>query len=178
MSDTALFDAGLALGRARILAIRSEGTTTVSPASVTDLLQRAALHLRQAGREVAAARAAQAAATPTNKVVEATRKAIQGDIAEPPIHALNAGIQLGWAIETCYGMQRQDVDHVVGNLEMCGKHLTSLGVNAAIANRLVESVRSPIVNLNSSLFPRPRELPQHKPRVEKLATDLRALLER
>jgi hypothetical protein len=169
VSNKQLFDAGADLGRAHILAMLDTGT---APSH----LRRAALYLRQAGREPSAVRADQAAGNPTVAVVQATVTAIQGDIPYPDQHPLNAGINLGWAIETCIGTQREDVEHVIKNLQDCAAHLKAMKLNARQVDHLINPALDPIKNLYNALFPKPQELPQYKPSVEKLLTGIKGLM--
>ena len=102
----------------------------------------------------------------------------QRKVKVPDRHALDAGINLGWADETAVGQQIEDVTMVVKNLKNLRDHLVALApagmsddqkkartrnVDATVNVALV-----PIANLGNPEGPEPHKLPGFRFKIKEL----------
>lgn len=169
MAHAPLFDAGVSFGRGHILALIGSSHSAYH-------LRRAGQYLRQAGEPTLANHATNAARNPTFAVVDSALYAVQRGLSGSGQHAYNAGVNLGWAIETCAGQQAEDVHKVVDALQKLAAHAKVVAANDRQVDHVVNRELNPIRNLVNASHPKPRELPQYKPRLERMQATMRNLI--
>jgi len=114
--------------------------------------------------------------SPDSSSVSNALYTVQGSLSGTSEHAYNAGVNIGWAIETCVGRQTADIHKVLESLRTALAHLIAGGSNKASVTRTINMVINPISNLVNAQHPKPQELPQHKSRVDALRTKLRSFV--
>lgn len=176
MNREPLFFAGISLGRAHILKINND------PSGAEEMRKASAYYNQYEDEKLKElARAAKYRADHWRSSlphdIEAEIKEAQRVVAYPDQHALNAGLNLGWAVETTRGQMEEDVRHVLKVLNDAQKHVVAL---APSQQGQIEHIVNPVKNPIKNLLPqpprrrgKPHELPQHRGRVEGLQRSLK-----
>ena len=165
MDCGALYQAGLAMGRAQMLGVRRD------PQGVTEL-QEAIGHLRELGLEEEAQELEALGDFISAPVVSCHINSIQAQVKLPSQHAFDAGINLGNAHESAWGTHRSDVQRVIMRLKAGHQHLSQITPLEDSEENAVETV---IEDLQSLLEAGPagaKSLPEFKSRIGELVSHL------
>jgi hypothetical protein len=177
MNRTALYDAGVALGRAHVLKMYGQAPPAGAPAGPSELV-KASTFLLQCGRSEQAAavgRLAQKWKTLEVSNLEFEIALTQREVDYPDLHAFSAGVRLGQAQLTAFQGVTPGVKAVVEHLDAAKAHLVALPAKGAVAG-LIDRVRNNIQALLNPPRPNPRDLPAHLSEIVSLQTRLRGLI--
>ncbi len=182
MDRGALFHAGYALGRAHILKIVRNGAGQTELKKASQYLTNCPLPQQAKDASHWERQWRRAMADNIRHLIEHTQEKVK----LPDQHALNAGINLGWAYETAVGEQIEDVTKVVQNLRNLRAHLVALapaGMTEEQKEARTENIDAavnvalaPIANLGNPKHPKPRELPGYRFAIEALGPNCQIFL--
>lgn len=169
MDRNALFNAGVALGRASILGVRRD-------AHGCEEIKKAAGHLRSCEMASEAEALETVGDYVTAPVVNCHINAIQAQVHYPDQHAFDAGVNMGCAYEIAWGKHVQDVRRVMQQLKAAQQHLLALELEdePEIA-RSVDEVLGSISQLAAPAGA--ANLPDHKAMIQHLSESVGQLVQ-